>query len=338
MRTSVCLLFLFFLIKTALGQDTIIQTNGTRIIAIVQEVGTSEIKYKKYATRQTSPVYDIAKYEVASIKYADGTLDVFPATPAPYTPQTVYQLYAQPVDNGPSSISGAYVYLGGLVSPLNMYNGSDLNAYWRSLYGYETGPGKMQLNTGNAILYSFFMGGTMVFNKVSNWSYEFQFEYVPSNTIQDSASYPDGSHGTISFNYMLLNDEIQYMHATDTTNKFQIGVEASLDIGLLFGSESDVLYNSPSNPYSQPTTVNEEYDGFHVGSHFAAVGKYFIGKSKTLGLELRAGYRFMNVGASSFQFGSGYNNSLNLSGPFASVGLVLRFRAHYCINCDYDTY
>ena len=49
---------ILFLSKISKGQDTIVQTNGTLIIAVVQEVGTTEIKYKKYENRQTSPVYE----------------------------------------------------------------------------------------------------------------------------------------------------------------------------------------------------------------------------------------------------------------------------------------
>jgi hypothetical protein len=328
--------------RLALAQDTIVQTNGSKIVGVVQEVGTTEIKYKKYSTQQTSPVYDIEKYKVSMIKYADGTKDVFPVTPAP-TPapatSTViysnypYSPYPVTVDTN-FPITGAYVYFGGMISPLNLYDGTPINNYWNNLYSYEsTPPNIKQLNTGNALTYSFYMGGTMVFHKVSNWSYEFQFEYTPNPAVLDSVSYPDGTHGSISIKYMMLNDAIQYTHNMDTAGRFQFGGEVSLDIGLTFGSEHDVFYNSPSSSYYYTPSTSQSFDGVHVGSHFALVGKYFVNKAKTIGFEGRLGYRFMNFGPSAFDDAlSGYNGGLNLSGAFASIGLVIRLHSTYSVS------
>ena len=73
-------IFLFFLMLTfssVNAQDIIIEKNGDEIKAKVVEVGTTEIKYVKFETLETSPVYSILKSEVFMIKYADGSKDVF---------------------------------------------------------------------------------------------------------------------------------------------------------------------------------------------------------------------------------------------------------------------
>lgn len=343
MKYIFCFTLLLLLFgKATRAQDTIVKTDGTRIIAQVQEVGTTEIKYKKYATAQTSPVYDIAKSDVTMIKYHDGTQDVFPPAqvPAPVpTPnsityvQPLYTVYAQPDTN--SAISAAYIYLGAMASPLNSFDASMINNYWQNLYANESG-GYMKMTTGNPLLYSFYMGGTLQFHKRSNWSYEFQFEYTPGQAIMDSANFPDGTHGSLKISYMLLNDAIQYTRNIDTAGRLQIGGEASLDIGVTFGSESDEFANTGNY---QPG-VTQDFDDMHVGSHFALVGKYFVNKAKTIGLEGRLGYRFMNIPASSLDFSSsssGYSGPINLDGPFASIGLVFRFRSSYSVQVN-DSY
>jgi hypothetical protein len=335
-----CFLLFIFHFSFSHGQDTIIETSGERIIGVVQEVGTNEIKYKKYATLQTSPVYNVAKYQVSMIKYADGTKDVFPVTPsAPAIPaqqQLVYPGY--PTDYAvPTSISRAYINIGAMVSPLNLYNSSPVNSYWQGLYNYETSKGFIQISSGNTFLYSFFMGATLVFNKQNNWSYEFQFEMTPPNkTIHDSASYPDGTNGNLTMWFMLLNDAIQYMRGIDTSNNLQIGGEVSLDIGITFGGERESFYSTGNS--SPDSTGYSEYDGVHVGCHIAAVGKYFVGKSGALGFELRLGYRFIGGYSPDIAFPSGLNSPVSFSGPFASIGILFRLRSAYSIDGSYYQY
>ncbi len=341
MRTVIyCQLLMLFLANTIKAQDTIIQTNGGRIIAKVLEVGTTVIKYKKYQNLDTSPIYDIEKYNVKTIRYADGTQDTFSGTAIPqvYTlnyPAYPYN-YSGDINNSSLNVTRAYITLGAMISPLNMYQGAAVNNYWQNLYASEGGKGYMQLNNGNALLYSFFMGATLVTGKQNNWGYEFQFEMTRSNNgIHDSASFPDGTNGNFNLWYMSLNDVLQYTRGIDTGNNLQIGAEAGIDIGLIMGGERDDFYSGGS---SYPDSSHSaDFTGAHVGFHLAAVGKYYFGKSKDFGLELRAGYRFLkgyNPISDGFQGGIGI--PVSLSGPFVSIGLVLRLKAHYCINCGFD--
>ena len=69
------ILFLFLIsiitIQSAFSQDNIIKKNGDEIKAKVVEVGTTEIKYKKFE-KQSGPTYVIEKADVFMIKYEDG--------------------------------------------------------------------------------------------------------------------------------------------------------------------------------------------------------------------------------------------------------------------------
>ena len=68
------------IITDAYTQDIIIFKDGEEIKAKVVEIGTDEIKYKKWPPSEDSPVYVERKNNIFMIKYADGTKDVFKET------------------------------------------------------------------------------------------------------------------------------------------------------------------------------------------------------------------------------------------------------------------
>ncbi len=70
---SVCLLLAS--VSVLLAQDNIILRNGQEIKAKVEEVGVTEIKYRK-TDNLTGPLYAIDKREVFLIQYQNGTKDV----------------------------------------------------------------------------------------------------------------------------------------------------------------------------------------------------------------------------------------------------------------------
>ncbi|MFN8322504.1 MAG: hypothetical protein U0T74_07580 [Chitinophagales bacterium] len=70
---SFCLLLVCA--STLYSQDNIILRNGQEIKAKVEEVGVTEIKYKK-VDNLTGPTYVISKSEVFLIQYPNGTKDV----------------------------------------------------------------------------------------------------------------------------------------------------------------------------------------------------------------------------------------------------------------------
>ena len=61
---------------TGMAQDVIIFRDGDEIRSIVQEVGLSEVKYKRYEN-PTGPVYTALKKDIFMIKYQNGTKDIF---------------------------------------------------------------------------------------------------------------------------------------------------------------------------------------------------------------------------------------------------------------------
>jgi hypothetical protein len=71
-------LLLLFLIAgfSACAQDIIITRVGDDISAKVMEVGTTEIRYRKF-TNLEGPVYTILRTDVIKIQYENGTEDIF---------------------------------------------------------------------------------------------------------------------------------------------------------------------------------------------------------------------------------------------------------------------
>lgn len=71
------LLSLAFLLSLGVvAQDTIYTRKGEVIPAKVQEVGTTDIKYRKPSNPE-GPLYVISKEDVALIEYNNGSKDVF---------------------------------------------------------------------------------------------------------------------------------------------------------------------------------------------------------------------------------------------------------------------
>lgn len=79
------------IVSIGLAQDNIVLRTGEEVKAKVEEVGLTEVKYKR-ADNHTGPLYSVLKSDVLMIKYENGTKDVFataaPATPVPATAAT----------------------------------------------------------------------------------------------------------------------------------------------------------------------------------------------------------------------------------------------------------
>ena len=76
MRKTILILTMFCYAIAGMAQDIIILRDGDEIRSIVQEVGLSEVKYKKYENL-TGPVYIVLKKDIFMIKYQNGTKDLF---------------------------------------------------------------------------------------------------------------------------------------------------------------------------------------------------------------------------------------------------------------------
>lgn len=70
------LFLLVFIFKNSFSQDTIRFTNNELKVVKVTEVGIDQIKYLRF-DNLTGPTYTTNKYDVQSIKYANGHIDTF---------------------------------------------------------------------------------------------------------------------------------------------------------------------------------------------------------------------------------------------------------------------
>lgn len=83
------------------SQDVIFLKNGDEMKVKVAEVGTSDVKYKKFSNLD-GPVYVISKSEIMMIKYENGDKDVYTAekTPASVNPPAINYNKSLRIENG----------------------------------------------------------------------------------------------------------------------------------------------------------------------------------------------------------------------------------------------
>lgn len=74
-RAYLLLLSLFAFLSSN-AQDVITKIDGNEILAKVLEVSQNEIKYRKYKNLD-GPIYSVAKSDISSIRYVDGSKDIF---------------------------------------------------------------------------------------------------------------------------------------------------------------------------------------------------------------------------------------------------------------------
>lgn len=72
------ILFVILLFSTTcvFAQDVIVKKDGSTILSKVIEIGTSEVKYKKFSN-QNGPTYSIVKSDVQTINYENGEREDF---------------------------------------------------------------------------------------------------------------------------------------------------------------------------------------------------------------------------------------------------------------------
>ena len=92
LRKKILFVFLCFSI-CGNAQDIIVKKDGSTILSRVTEVGTSEVKYKKWSNKE-GPTYVILKSEILSINYENGEKEQY-SQPKQDPPQTIRQ------DNNP---------------------------------------------------------------------------------------------------------------------------------------------------------------------------------------------------------------------------------------------
>lgn len=79
MKTTILLCCLFLccnVVAQSVKADVIIKRDNTKIEAIIQEINSTTIKYKRFSN-QTGPLFTIEKSKVASVLYANGEVESF---------------------------------------------------------------------------------------------------------------------------------------------------------------------------------------------------------------------------------------------------------------------
>jgi hypothetical protein len=89
----------FFCSSALFAQDIITLKSGDEIKAKVQEIGTDNVKYKKYEN-QNGPTYTMMKSDIFMIKYENGDKDVFtaPSAQQPTAPKKTEEPQTQQSD------------------------------------------------------------------------------------------------------------------------------------------------------------------------------------------------------------------------------------------------
>ena len=74
MKKCILLLLATFVVSATLAQDLIVKTDSTRIEAVVHEISTEQVRYKRYA-RPDGPTYVLPVAQICYIRYSDGFIE-----------------------------------------------------------------------------------------------------------------------------------------------------------------------------------------------------------------------------------------------------------------------
>ncbi len=258
--TLLCILNFVFILASA--QDVIVMKNGDEVKAKVTEIGTNEIKYKKF-DNPDGPVYSATKSDVFMIKYENGTKDMISSSPtSSAAAATSSQAKAKSVIE--SKPYTALIY-GGLSIPIGSFSKEEEGgAKTGFTFGHE---GDIHISNNSAYF-------TYNLNYTSH-SYGFSF-YDPYSYIPDEFT---GSYGLI---YVLAG----FKFKTNTSvNRFYFLFNGGLNILNIGGDLGDfTIYNGYGNSHLT-TDANNSFAfsagmGVEINSHFNLGLKYFNSKSE----------------------------------------------------------
>lgn len=91
MKKSILLLAALFIAAATHAQDLIVKIDSTRIEAVVSEISTDNVRYKRFA-RPEGPTYVLPVAQICYIRYSDGFIENYnrtKQTPAPEVTPTV---------------------------------------------------------------------------------------------------------------------------------------------------------------------------------------------------------------------------------------------------------
>lgn len=242
--------FFFLLIFFTCGhslyaQDTIYRVNHEVIVAKVTEVGTYEIRYKRFSS-QDGPVYVLRKTEVWKIVYADGNVDYFNTTAQQHS-----ALYANAAQYRNSIGINSFDLLFGVITAEAEYSlpktditfripvsfgiaslsGSD-PSFYRNFYYYNhdkkfsTGLKMLFFPGGHARFANYYIGIAAEYGQVRfRSSYYYNYPYPPVDSIR-----------TVSYWGTGVVNGVQFSIAE------RISISMDFVFGMLSGANTDVSY------------------------------------------------------------------------------------------------
>ena len=100
---KILLFLMLFMATSVFAQDVIVKKDGSTILSKIIEIGTSEVKYKKYSN-QNGPTYSIRKSEIQAINYPNGEKETFTENTEPQQrSESYYNNYAGQIANSMAS-------------------------------------------------------------------------------------------------------------------------------------------------------------------------------------------------------------------------------------------
>ena len=228
------------MISAIYAQDIIIKKNGEEIKTKVDEIGATDIKYKKFENA-TGPSYTIPKSEVFIIKYENGTKDIFNEiinTPAEKTEKTTVNIKSEK-----NTFSKFYIKAGGgygkSISP-GYYSGG----YERTINSNTDSYKRKNISYGNGFNFGATFG--FLFNKYLgseiNVSYLYGDKFTMTDRYTDHSAYDSfiwDNYGVMKFvnteSYTFYGDML-FLKPSLTINAGFEKINPYVSVGFVYGT------------------------------------------------------------------------------------------------------
>lgn len=300
---KICMVFLFFPLGLASGQDTIFMKNGVRIPSVVQNKTVSEVYYKKLPQPGSQAIYSVFIHEVSSIHYQNGKIEYFNISSLETSEKKSQDMLA------PSADQFFKFDLGINENRFSRIEDDNLLNFWRYINANQN----LQLS-GNPRYMSFEftfsspMGGTK-----RNWfGGKLQLIGTPENAIY--ASNNTGLYlNEIKLRNLYYNIIMFYGHSINHKKNLIVIFEPGINLGLMNGI---IKYGGEESKVSEISGIS---------SHFALGLDWIVSKHFTL--NIRGGRKFMKTTDQSF-YGDPPNKELlfvNWGGYYIGAGLSFSF-------------
>lgn len=131
---------------TVSAQDVIVKKDGSTILSKVTEIGTTDVKYKKWSNIE-GPLYTIAKANVLSINYENGEVETFSEEVIPSQEQSFTNAFSTQITENTTKIeiaklessSRTWMIVGETIGVVTLLGGIALAVTVDETFGYVIG-------------------------------------------------------------------------------------------------------------------------------------------------------------------------------------------------------